>query len=46
MQVGVCFEQEIQSNIYCDQADSLQNTLANIVIFILINVYIYFGGNG
>ena len=24
MQVGVYFEQEIQSNVYCDQADSLQ----------------------
>ena len=29
-----------QSNITCDQADSIQETLANTIIFILINVYI------
>ena len=28
------------SNISCDQADSMQETLANIIIFILVNVYI------
>ena len=28
------------SNISCDQADSMQETLANITIFILVNVYI------
>ena len=36
----VYFEQEIQPNIYCDQADSLQKTLENVIIFVLINVYI------
>ena len=46
MQVGLCFEQKNQSNIYCEQADSLPNTLAYIMIFILIHVYIYFGGSG
>ena len=40
MQVGLCFEQKNQSNIYCEQADSLSNTLAYIMIFILIHVYI------
>ena len=39
-QGGVYFEQEIQSNIYCDQADSLQLILANIIISKLINIYI------
>ena len=29
------------SNISCDQADSIQETFANIIIFILINIYIY-----
>ena len=28
------------SNISCDQADSIQETFANIIIFILINIYI------
>ena len=28
------------SNICCDQADSMQETLANVIIFILIDVYI------
>ena len=37
---GVYFEQEIQPNIYCDQADSLQKTLENVIIFVLINIYI------
>ena len=27
------------SNISCDQADSIQETFANIIIFILINIY-------
>ena len=41
MQVGVVYlEREIQSNIYCDQADSLQKVLANIIMFIIIKVYI------
>ena len=41
----VYFEQEIQPNIYCDQADSLQQTLENVITFALINIYIQFGGN-
>ena len=28
------------SNISCNQADSIQETFANIIIFILINIYI------
>ena len=28
------------SNISCDQANSIQETFANIIIFILINIYI------
>ena len=36
----VYFEQEIQPNIYCDQADSLQKTFENVIIFVLINVCI------
>ena len=28
------------SNISCDQADSIQETFANIIIFILMNIYI------
>ena len=36
---GVYFEQEIQPNIYCDQEVSFQETLANVIIFILINIY-------
>ena len=39
MKVGVYFDQQIQSNIYCDQADSLQQILRNIIIFKLKNVY-------
>ena len=27
------------SNISCDQANSIQETFANIIIFILINIY-------
>ena len=38
MQDGI-FEAK-HSNISCDQADSMQETLANVIIFILINVYI------
>ena len=36
----VYFEQEIQPNIYCNQADSLQQTLENVIIVVLINIYI------
>ena len=45
MQVEVYLEQEVQSNIYCDNADSLQQPLANTTIFLLINVNIEYGGN-
>ena len=43
MQVGVYLDQEIHSNIDCDQAHNLHQTLVNIIIFILINIYIQFG---
>ena len=42
---GIYFKQEIQPNIYSDLADSLQQTLANIIIFIPININVQFGGN-
>ena len=38
--LGVYFEQKIQPNIYCDQVDSLQKTLENAIIFVIINIYI------
>ena len=45
MQIGTYFEQKIQLNIYCHQADSLQKIFENIIIFMLIKVYIKFGCN-
>ena len=39
------FEQEIEPNIYFDQEVSLQQTLVNVIIFILIKINIEFGGN-
>ena len=38
-------EQEIESNTNFDHEDSLQQTLANVIIFILIKVYIFAGSN-
>ena len=38
MKVTVYFEQNIQSNIYCDQGDSLQKNLANAIILLVVMV--------
>ena len=46
MKVRVFLEQEIQSNIHCDQADSLQQNFANKMIYFHMNVSIQFGGTG
>ena len=45
MEVGAYFEQNTESNIYCDQTDTLQKIIANIIISILIKVYIKIGCN-
>ena len=41
----VYYHHEIQSNIYCEKVDSLQQTLTNNILSILISIYISFGGN-
>ena len=45
MQEGVYFGQGIQWNSYCDQTDSFQYIVVNLIIFIPINIYILFGTN-
>ena len=42
---GFIAGKKYKPNIFCHQADSLQYTLENVIIFVFKNIYISFGGN-